>query len=220
QGGVRPNLAAGLERQDRAPGGATGQPFPPVSAAMPKSLDASYRPLLEAIAFAARAHRGQVRKDGTTPYVSHVFRVCLVVRHVFGVDDLQALTAAALHDTVEDTTTDFDELAETFGEEVARGVAMLSKDMRLPDREKEAAYNAVLAKAPWQVKVCKLADIFDNLMDARHTKPAQRAKVLRRAREYLAALQPQLPEQAQQPWEIVSRLLAEIEGPPDRELAR
>jgi guanosine-3',5'-bis(diphosphate) 3'-pyrophosphohydrolase len=187
---------------------------------MSESLDAGYRPLLEAIAFAARAHRGQLRKDGTTPYVSHVYRVCLVVRHVFGIDDDRTLMTAALHDTVEDTTTDFDDLAEQFGEEVARGVAMLSKDMRLPDREKEEAYKAVLARAPWQVKVCKLADVFDNLMDARHTQSEQRPRVFERAHEYLAALRSELPEQARRPWEIVSRLLAEIEGKGDTQIEK
>ena len=47
-----------------------------------------YRLLLEAAAFAARAHRGQLRKDQQTPYVSHVFRVCLVLRDRFGFDDI------------------------------------------------------------------------------------------------------------------------------------
>ena len=47
--------------------------------------------LLDAIAFAARAHRSQTRKDGETPYVSHVFRVCLIARHLFGVTDPDAL---------------------------------------------------------------------------------------------------------------------------------
>src|ERR1700730_1290393 len=82
---------------------------------MADNLQATYRPLLEAIAFAARAHRNQLRKDGETPYVSHVFRVCLIVRDRFGVADPQVLTAAVLHDTVEDTTTDFDDLEEIFG---------------------------------------------------------------------------------------------------------
>ena len=54
---------------------------------MPSTLDTINRPLLEAIAFAARAHRNHFRKDQQTPYVSHVFRVGLIVRHVFGVDD-------------------------------------------------------------------------------------------------------------------------------------
>src|SRR6202011_6080662 len=37
-----------------------------------------FQPLQEAVAFAARAHRNQLRKDKETPYVSHVFRVCLI----------------------------------------------------------------------------------------------------------------------------------------------
>ena len=63
----------------------------------------SFARLLRAAAFAARAHRHQWRKDGQTPYVSHVFRACLTVRHVFGVDDDDVLAAALLHDTIEDT---------------------------------------------------------------------------------------------------------------------
>src|SRR6516164_8624025 len=96
--------------------------------------------LLDAVAFAARAHRTQIRKDGQTPYVSHVFRVCLIARHVFGVSDPRVLTAAVLHDTVEDTTTDFDDVAEHFGAEVASWVAALSKDKRLGEEEREEKY--------------------------------------------------------------------------------
>src|SRR5439155_11258577 len=136
------------------------------------------RPLLEAIAFAARAHQGKLRKDRVTPYASHVFRVCLVLRHVFGIDDRQALMAAALHDTIEDTDTDFDDLKETFGTDVAEWVAALSKDKRLPEGEREQAYAAALARAPWQVKACKLADVYDNVMDCVHTTPQQRGHVL------------------------------------------
>src|SRR5205085_841436 len=53
-----------------------------------ESLDQRYRRLLEAVSFAARAHHGQIRKDGKTPTAAHVFRVCLILRHVFGLDDL------------------------------------------------------------------------------------------------------------------------------------
>src|SRR5713101_942876 len=109
--------------------------------------------LLNAVAFAARAHRSQLRKDGQTPYVSHVFRACLVVRHVFGIDDTRVLTAAVLHDTIEDTTTDYDDLREQFGDDVASWVAMLSKDTRRREDEREQAYMAELARAPWQVQV-------------------------------------------------------------------
>jgi len=106
--------------------------------------------LLDAIAFAARAHHGQLRKDGRTPYVSHVFRVCLTVRHLFGVEDPQVLMAAVLHDTIEDTRTDYDDLADLFGPTVADWVAALSKDMRAPDEQREDAYCRTLSAAPWQ----------------------------------------------------------------------
>src|SRR3954452_4870360 len=105
------------------------------------------RTLLEAASFAARAHRHQLRKDGQTPYAAHPFRVCLIVRHVFGIDDPEVLPAALLHDTIEATTTDFDDLEERFGARVVGWVAHLSKDTRLPDEERQAAYIRPLAAA-------------------------------------------------------------------------
>ena len=173
-------------------------------------MENTYRPLLEAVSFAARAHQGQLRKDGKTPYASHVFRVCLILRHVFGIDDAEALTAALLHDTIEDTTTDFEDLEERYGAVVAHWVSVLSKDKRLPDDEREAAYAAGLAAAPWQVKVCKLADMYDNLMDS--TAQGQRSeRVFKRSHFYLQALKQDLPRQAERPWQIVLDLLAELE---------
>ncbi len=175
-------------------------------------LEQRFRPLLEAISFAARAHRHQLRKDGATPYAGHVFRVCLIVRHVFGIDDPKALMAAVLHDTIEDTTTDYDDLEERFGPEVAQWASLLCKDMRLPDAERERAYVARLADAPWQVKVCKLADLFDNILDSRHLKPDQRARSQPRWLLYMDSLGPGLPEQARPALDVVRRLYAEMYG--------
>jgi guanosine-3',5'-bis(diphosphate) 3'-pyrophosphohydrolase len=165
--------------------------------------------LLEAIAFAARAHRGQLRKDGQTPYASHAFRVCLIVRDLFGVSDRDVLMAAVLHDTVEDTKTDHDDIAEQFGPQVAGWVSTLSKDKRLPFDEREAAYAQGLTGAPWQVQVCKLADIFDNLTDSVHTTQEERARSLRNARRYLDALKANLKAEAICAWEQVDKLYTE-----------
>jgi len=170
--------------------------------------------LLEAASFAARAHRHQLRKDGQTPYAAHPFRVCLIVRHVFGIDDPATLTAALLHDTIEDTPTDFDDLAERFGPQVAGWVGALTKDMRLPDAEREAAYMAVLAAAAPAVKIAKLADIFDNLTDSKHLSPASRQRTVERTRKYLAALEINVSESAQRPLEIVRQLLDEVGARP------
>jgi guanosine-3',5'-bis(diphosphate) 3'-pyrophosphohydrolase len=184
---------------------------PSFSEPFPNLMDAN-RLLLEAISFAARAHQGQMRKDQRTPYASHVFRVCLLARQIFGIDDVSALTTAVLHDTVEDTTTDFDDLREQFGAEIAGWVADLSKDKRLPEAEREKAYEAQLAQAPWQVKICKLADIFDNLMDSVHMPPEKQARSIRNAHRYLTALKSNLPAESRRPWDIVSQLLADLEN--------
>jgi guanosine-3',5'-bis(diphosphate) 3'-pyrophosphohydrolase len=165
-----------------------------------------FHALLEAIAFAGRAHRNQLRKDNKTPYFSHVVRVAFIARHVFGIDDERVLIAAVLHDTIEDTTTDFDEIEEHFGSEIAGWVALLSKDKRLPDLEREVAYQEGLAKAPWQVKICKLADIFDNLIDSAHLNPEQRMKTNKRALSYLKALRTEdLPDMVQSAWSKVEK---------------
>src|SRR5262249_2391245 len=153
-----------------------------------ESPQSVYGPLLEAVSFAARAHRHQLRKDGQTPYVAHVFRVCLIVRHVFGIDDARVLMAAALHDAIEDPPTDFDDLEESFGRPVAEWAAALCKDMRRPEKEREKEYVAHLTAAPWQVKVCKLADVFDNLLDSKHLRPEKREGVRGRSRKYLDAI--------------------------------
>lgn len=166
--------------------------------------------LLRASAFAARAHRHQLRKDGATPYVSHVFRVCLTLRHVFGVDDEAALTAALLHDTIEDTNTDFDDLEKHFGAEVAAWVKALTKDKREREPGREKKYIRGLAQAPWQVKACKLADVHDNLLDSDHFPPEQRAKTFRRSREYLSVLDDE-NEHVRRAYGIVKRLLDELD---------
>jgi (p)ppGpp synthase/HD superfamily hydrolase len=173
-----------------------------------------YAQVLEAAAFAARAHHGQQRKDGKTPYVSHVFRVCLILGNVFDIHDRQVLMTALLHDTVEDTTTDFDDLEDQFGPEVAEWVACLSKDKRLPEREREKAYLKQLAKAPWQVRACKLADIFDNLMDAGKLPAPARAHTLERLGSYVEYLNKLPPhEKLRRPLALVTQMLGEIHAP-------
>jgi (p)ppGpp synthase/HD superfamily hydrolase len=98
----------------------------------PSNMDYAF--WLDGIALAARAHQGQLRKDQRTPYVSHVFRVAMIARDVFGCEDPLVLTAAVLHDTIEDTTTDYDGIEEAFGAEVARRVAALTKNKSRGDQ--------------------------------------------------------------------------------------
>ncbi len=166
----------------------------------------------EAAAFAARAHQHQKRKDNQTPYVSHVFRVCLVVRHTFGFDDPRMLAAALLHDTIEDTATDCDDILSRFGEDVATWVAALTKDMRLPHDAREDAYAKGLAAADWQVKALKLADLYDNLGDSKHLSPGGRKRTAAKAHFYLDAIRHNMPEQVRPALALVEQRLAELEA--------
>ena len=165
--------------------------------------------LFDAIAFAARAHEGQLRKDGKTPYVSHVFRVAMTCSQVFGVKDEEVLTAAVLHDTIEDTTTDFDDIERHFGARVARWVALLSKDMRMPDPEREAAYMKQLEDAPLEVKLIKLADLHDNLCDSA-TAAGLTAKTIQRTQAYLIALAKAPHPLLEGPFQIVHDLMQRL----------
>lgn len=124
-----------------------------------------------AVAFAARAHRHQIRKDGATPYVSHVIRVAFTTAEIFGCHDETILAIALLHDTIEDTTTDYDDIEERFGPIVADGVAALTKNMALREELREASYDQQLAAGPWYVRLVKLADAFDNLCDIASLRP-------------------------------------------------
>jgi guanosine-3',5'-bis(diphosphate) 3'-pyrophosphohydrolase len=141
-----------------------------------------------AAAFAARAHEHQHRKDGVTPYVSHCVRVALTLRHVFDCDDEVALTAAILHDTIEDTGADYDEIHEAFGPAVADCVAALTKNMTLPESEREPDYDRRLGQADWRARLVKLADVYDNLSDL--SRPQKLPKMLDKCRRAIALAEP------------------------------
>jgi guanosine-3',5'-bis(diphosphate) 3'-pyrophosphohydrolase len=135
----------------------------------------------DALEFATYKHLGQFRKDKVTPYVEHPKAVMAIVRDEFAVRDPQVLAAALLHDTIEDTTTDFDDLAKRFGKKVAGWVAVLTKDKRLPEVRREREYFDGLKRGPLQAKFCKIADSLHNLRDSddqKRPKAVKKAKTL------------------------------------------
>ena len=139
---------------------------------MTDPIDAIERSALwrKAAAYAARMHASHARKDGRTPYFAHPARVAMTVRDTFGCDDPAAIAAAYLHDTIEDTPADYDDIEHRFGKDVADLVAALSKNMLLPEPEREADYDRRLAEADWRARLVKLADVLDNAEDL-HTRP-------------------------------------------------
>ena len=71
-------------------------------------------------------------------------------------------------------------LKSILAREIAQWVRALTKEKRDREPERERNYIDGLSKAPWQVKVCKLADVHDNLLDSEHFSTEQRAKTFRR----------------------------------------
>jgi guanosine-3',5'-bis(diphosphate) 3'-pyrophosphohydrolase len=138
-----------------------------------------------AAAFAANAHRNQTRYD-KRPYVSHCFRVAMTIHLVFGFDDPVVLAGALLHDTIEDCDVDYDDILEAFGQEVADYVAVMTKDMRLEQTIREISYDEQLAQGPWQGRLIKLADVYDNLTDS---VPKMRTNYIEKANRILVLTQ-------------------------------
>lgn len=115
-----------------------------------------------AIEFAARKHDGHKRLGALAlPYITHLFSVALLVAED-GADD-DTVTAALLHDTLEDTDTAHEELAAAFSPRVAGLVAEVSEKKALPWEERKAEYLARLALASSEAFIIALADKVDNL---------------------------------------------------------
>ncbi len=130
--------------------------------------------LLSAIAFAADKHRNQRRKDkDASPYINHPIALARLLATTGGIDDLVVLQAAILHDTVEDTETTRDELAQLFGEKVASVVMEVTDDKSVDKaRRKELQVEHAPHKSR-EAALVKLADKTCNLRDVANSPPTE-----------------------------------------------
>src|SRR5437764_4348530 len=119
----------------------------------------------EALAFAARLHKSQLRKGTAIPYVSHLLAVAsIALEH--GADEDEAI-AALLHDAAEDQGGDAtrQEIRRRFGERVARivdGCTDAETTPKPPWRERKERYVAHVAGAPPSVRLVSAADKLHN----------------------------------------------------------
>ena len=124
--------------------------------------------LQKAWLFASRKHSGQLYPGSEKlPYITHIGSVLLellpALQENASLDAETAICCAILHDTVEDTHTTIQEIADQFGEKVAAGVLALSKSQSLHG---EAAVHDSLErikKQPHEIWMVKLADRAANL---------------------------------------------------------
>lgn len=118
----------------------------------------------KAIAFATKAHEGQVRKGTSRPYIVHPVEVGDIVAKM--TDDEEVIAAAVLHDTIEDCDGVTEEvIRKEFGERVASMVAHESEDKTKSWRERKSTTIERLKVAPLELQYIGLADKLSNMRD-------------------------------------------------------
>ena len=119
--------------------------------------------LSHAIHFAAEKHSNQRRKNAlNSPYINHPIEVMYQLT-ACGISDVPTLMAAVLHDTLEDTATSYEEIAEFFGESVAQIVSECTDDKSLSKIGKKQFQISHASSISTEAKLVKLADKLSNL---------------------------------------------------------
>jgi (p)ppGpp synthase/HD superfamily hydrolase len=122
--------------------------------------------LFDALEFAVKAHRGQVRKGTRLPYVFHPMNVARTLLESGYDDDI--VIAGLLHDTIEDTDTTIEEIESVFGAQVASlvlGASEKNKDDTWEKRKEETIEH--LKSAPIDLLLVSCADKLDNIRSIR-----------------------------------------------------
>jgi len=136
--------------------------------------------ILRAYEVGAEAHKGQTRRSGEA-YIFHPVAVAQILASMRM--DQQTITAAILHDTVEDTELEYDDLVREFDDEVARlvdGVTKLDKMKFRTRREADAeSFRKLLLAMSRDLRVIfiKLADRLHNMRTIGAMSPDSRRRI-------------------------------------------
>lgn len=132
----------------------------------------------KALEFAREKHKGQLRDEGT-PYFEHLKGVMRILVAESNVTDDTILCIAALHDTLEDTDSTYEELEEKFGDEVAGCVQLLT---RQPNQSFEDYSRKIFTNEEYPyAREIKLADRLHNLRSLPATGNTE--KIVRKIKE-------------------------------------
>ncbi|MDX6473024.1 MAG: diphosphokinase / guanosine-3,5-bis(diphosphate) 3-diphosphatase, partial [Gaiellaceae bacterium] len=143
-----------------------------------------------AFRYAAAAHAGQHRQSGSD-FIEHpvgAARICAELRL-----DEQTIAAALLHDVVEDTETDIDDVRNEFGDEIARLVEGVTKLTRISFQSREQAeaenYRKMIVAMSEDVRVI-LIKLADRLHNMRTIEYLGKQKQIQKAKETLEVYAP------------------------------
>ena len=162
-----------------------------------KTLLSSYLPaeqvslVQEAFIVARDAHEGQTRSSGE-PYITHPVAVATILAEMRL--DYETVSAALLHDVIEDTPVTKEQLAAQFGSAVAElvyGVSKLDK-LKFRDHKEAQAENfrkMVMAMVQdIRVILIKLADRTHNMRTLGALRPDKRRRIARETLEIFSPI--------------------------------
>src|SRR5205809_1182218 len=146
--------------------------------------------LARAFRFAAAAHEGQQRRSGEA-FIKHPWGASMILAELR--QDEQTIAAALLHDVVEDTETEIDEVRSEFGDEITQLVEGVTKLTRIHFQSREQAeaenYRKMIAAMVGDERVI-LIKLADRLHNMRTIEYLGKQKQLQKARETLEVYAP------------------------------
>ena len=157
----------------------------------------SYQPnadtdlIRRAYELADAAHKGQKRVSGED-YIIHPLAVAKILTDL-QIDDI-TISAAILHDVVEDTTHTLDEMRERFGDEVAMLIDGVTKLGRIQYKSKEEqqleSYRKMFLAMAKDIRVImiKLADRLHNMRTLKYMREDKQKRIARETIEIYAPL--------------------------------
>jgi guanosine-3',5'-bis(diphosphate) 3'-pyrophosphohydrolase len=123
--------------------------------------------------FAAKRHVNQRRKGASgEPYINHLAEVAMLLVGATGGNDAALAAAGFLHDTLEDTPTEYEELAALFGTDVADLVAAVTVDKSLPKAERKRLQVEHARMQSVRARLLKMADKISNVRSLATSPPA------------------------------------------------
>ncbi|MEH6448140.1 MAG: HD domain-containing protein [Oleispira sp.] len=122
----------------------------------------------EAWNFASASHNGQTLPGSDIPYINHLGLVAMEATATIANGNINnpnlLVLCALLHDSIEDTSTTFDDIKNTFGADVAEGVLALTKNKELPSKPEQMLDSLRRIKnQPIEIWMVKLCDRITNL---------------------------------------------------------
>jgi GTP diphosphokinase / guanosine-3',5'-bis(diphosphate) 3'-diphosphatase len=182
------------------------------------TVDAGW--LMRAYELADAAHEGQRRASGES-YIEHPLAVAGILAELEM--DRQTISAALLHDVVEDTSVTSEQVTKEFGEEIAQLVEGVTKLTRIPYQSKEDAQVENLRKMfmamakDIRVIIIKLADRLHNMRTLSSLPPPKQQAIARETVDIYAPIAHRLGIWKIK-WEIEDICLRYIDPEPYREI--